>query len=148
MSNAVKVEVPLPVEIPPSVLRDLTGAKVLGIRDVTEEEEYINRYSLGGGCVLVLELNTGDRLEVFYPFLTPDPDPAFLVRLDEAPAAAQELDTLVMSHFRATPRTLSLANVKQVLAHFKVARFANFTHEQALEGKAMVEKMLEASEAE
>jgi hypothetical protein len=71
---------------------------------------------------------------------------------DEAPAEEAEteftpkdLHTLIMSHVNATPRTLSVANAKQVLAHFKVARAQDLTNEQALEGKALVEKMVAAA---
>jgi hypothetical protein len=73
---------------------------------------------------------------------------------DEAPAeetatefGPKDLHVLMMSHVNATPRTLSVANAKQVLAHFKVARAQDLTNEQALEGKAMVEKMIEATAA-
>ncbi len=71
---------------------------------------------------------------------------------DESPEAEEteftpkSLHTLIMSHVNATPRTLSVANAKQVLAHFKVARAQDLTNEQALEGKALVEKMVKASE--
>jgi hypothetical protein len=58
----------------------------------------------------------------------------------------KDLHALIMSHVNATPRTLSVANAKQILAHFKVARAQDLTNEQALEGKAMVEKMVEAVE--
>ncbi len=58
---------------------------------------------------------------------------------------SKDLHTLIMSHVNATPRTLSVANAKQVLAHFKVARAQDLTTEQAVEGKALVEKMVEAT---
>jgi hypothetical protein len=58
----------------------------------------------------------------------------------------KDLHTLIMSHVNATPRTLSVANAKQVLAHFKVARAQDLTSEQAVEGKALVEKMVKAAE--
>ena len=71
---------------------------------------------------------------------------------DETPAEEAEgeftpkdLHILIMSHVNATPRTLSVANAKQVLAHFKVARAQDLTDEQALEGKALVEKMVAAA---
>ncbi len=72
---------------------------------------------------------------------------------DETPAAEAEeteftpkdLHTLIMSHVNATPRTLSVANAKQVLAHFKVARAQDLTNEQAVEGKVLVEKMIDAA---
>lgn len=54
----------------------------------------------------------------------------------------KDLHTLIMSHVDANPRTLSIANAKQVLAQFKVARAQDLTNEQALEGKAMVELMV------
>ncbi len=57
----------------------------------------------------------------------------------------KDLHALIMSHVNATPRTLSVANAKQVLAHFKVARAQDLTDEQAVEGKALVEKMIAAS---
>ena len=56
----------------------------------------------------------------------------------------KDLHTLIMSHVNATPRTLSVGDAKQVLAHFKVARAQDLTNEQALEGKSMVEKMVAA----
>ena len=64
---------------------------------------------------------------------------------DDAEFTPKDLHTLIMSHVNATPRTLSVANAKQVLAHFKVARAQDLTNEQALEGKAMVEKMIAAA---
>lgn len=57
----------------------------------------------------------------------------------------KDLHALIMSHVNATPRTLSVANAKQVLAHFKVARAQDLTNEQAVEGKVLVEKMIEES---
>ncbi len=66
----------------------------------------------------------------------------------DAEFAPKDLHTLIMSHVNATPRTLSVANAKQVLAHFKVARAQDLTNEQALEGKALVEKMVKASAGE
>ena len=57
----------------------------------------------------------------------------------------KDLHTLIMSHVNATPRTLSVANAKQVLAHFKVARAQDLTDEQAVEGRELVEKMDEAA---
>ena len=73
---------------------------------------------------------------------------------DETTAAAtdgdeftpKDLHTLIMSHVNATPRTLSVANAKQVLAHFKVARAQDLNNEQAVEGKVLVEKMIAAAE--
>lgn len=70
---------------------------------------------------------------------------------DETPAeeadtefTPKDLHSLIMSHVNASPRTLSVANAKQVLAHFKVARAQDLTDEQALEGKSLVEKMVKA----
>jgi len=63
----------------------------------------------------------------------------------EAEFTPKDLHTLIMSHVNATPRTLSVANAKQVLASFKVARAQDLTNEQALIGKEMVEKMVAAS---
>lgn len=54
----------------------------------------------------------------------------------------KDLHRLIMSHVNATPRTLSVANAKQVLANFKVARAQDLTDDQAVEGKALVEKMV------
>ena len=59
----------------------------------------------------------------------------------------KDLHTMIISLVNTTPRRLSVANAKQVLAYFKVARAQDLTNEQAVEGKAMVEKMLPASEA-
>jgi len=69
--------------------------------------------------------------------------------VDDAPEewSPKALHTLIMSHVNATPRTLSVANAKQVLAEFKVARAQDLTNEQAVEGKAMVEKMVAATAA-
>lgn len=64
---------------------------------------------------------------------------------DDAEFTPKDLHTLIMSHVNATPRTLSVANAKQVLAKFKVARAQDLTNEQALEGKGLVEKMVEAA---
>lgn len=64
---------------------------------------------------------------------------------EETEFTPKDLHTLIMSHVNATPRTLSVANAKQVLAHFKVARAQDLTNEQALEGKVLVEKMVEAA---
>ncbi len=64
---------------------------------------------------------------------------------DDTEFTPKDLHTLIMSHVNATPRTLSVANAKQVLANFKVARAQDLTNEQALEGKALVEKMVEAA---
>ncbi len=83
----------------------------------------------------------------------PDDDPADHGIPGEAETSAKKADTeftpkdlhsLIMSHVNGTPRTLSVANAKQVLAHFKVARAQDLTNEQALEGKALVEKMIAA----
>ena len=41
-------------------------------------------------------------------------------------------------------RRLSVASAMRVFAHFKVARAQDLTNEQALEGKAIVEKMVAA----
>ncbi len=57
----------------------------------------------------------------------------------------KDLHALIMSHVNATPRTLSVANAKQVLAHFKVARAQDLTAEQAVEGRELVEKMIAAA---
>lgn len=67
---------------------------------------------------------------------------------DDAEFTPKDLHTLIMSHVNASPRTLSVANAKQVLAHFKVARAQDLTDEQALEGKALVEKMVAAAAKE
>lgn len=67
---------------------------------------------------------------------------------EETEFTPKDLHTLIMSHVNATPRTLSVANAKQVLAHFKVARAQDLSNEQALEGKGLVEKMIAAAEAE
>lgn len=64
---------------------------------------------------------------------------------NDAEFGPKDLHTLIMLHVNATPRTLSVANAKQVLAHFKVARAQDLTDEQAVEGKALVEKMVAAS---
>ena len=64
---------------------------------------------------------------------------------DDTEFTPKDLHTLIMSHVNATPRTLSVANAKQVLAGFKVARAQDLTNEQAVEGKAMVEKMVAAA---
>jgi hypothetical protein len=66
---------------------------------------------------------------------------------DDTEFTPKDLHTLIMSHVNATPRTLSVANAKQVLANFKVARAQDLTNEQALEGKAMVGKMVAATAA-
>ena len=65
--------------------------------------------------------------------------------VEDAEFTPKDLHTLIMSHVNATPRTLSVANAKQVLAHFKVARAQDLSDEQALEGKVLVEKMVAAS---
>ena len=67
---------------------------------------------------------------------------------DDTEFTPKDLHTLIMSHVNATPRTLSVANAKQVLANFKVARAQDLTNEQAVEGKALVEKMVEAAAAQ
>ncbi len=67
---------------------------------------------------------------------------------DDDEFTPKDLHTLIMSHVNATPRTLSVANAKQVLAHFKVARAQDLTNEQAVEGKGLVEKMVAAAEAQ
>jgi len=64
---------------------------------------------------------------------------------EEQEFSPKDLHTLIMSHVNATPRTLSVANAKAVLGNFKVARAQDLTNEQALEGKSMVEKMVEAA---
>ena len=162
-----KVEVPSPVEI------DLMGATVVDFRDVTEEEDDIHPCSSrDGGCFLIFELTTGERHDVFCPFLISVPDPADygeddgipgldpadygeddgIPGEDEAPAAEAEeteftpkdLHTMIMSHVNATPPRLSVTSAKRVFAHFKVARAQDLTNEQALEGKAIVEKMVAA----
>ena len=127
---------------------DLDGAKVVGARDIREGEDVHPCSSRDGSSFLMLELVTGDTYETYCPFLYLAMDPAVKARLDAAPApAAKDLHTLIMSHINATPRTLSVANAKQVLAHFLVARAQDLTHEQAVEGKAMVEKMVKAAAA-
>lgn len=54
----------------------------------------------------------------------------------------KDLHTMIIGLVQATPRRLSVANAKQVLAHFKVARAQDLTDEQALKGKELVEEML------
>jgi len=56
----------------------------------------------------------------------------------------RDLHTMIMG---LVPKRLSVANAKQILAHFKVARAQDLTNEQALEGRTMVEKMLAASDS-
>ena len=58
-----KVEVPLPVWI------DLTDAKVVGSRDITEAD-YCPGVIGWDGSFLILELNTGERHEVYCPHLS------------------------------------------------------------------------------
>lgn len=69
---------------------------------------------------------------------------------DDAPGETEfdpkALHTLIMSHVNASPRTLSVADAKRVLAHFKVARAQDLTMGQALEGKAMVDEMVSVAE--
>lgn len=68
--------------------------------------------------------------------------------VEEEEFSPKMLHELMTELIRATPRKLSIINAKQVLAHFKVARAGDLTQEQALEGKAMVDKMVEAFEAQ
>ena len=77
------------------------------------------------------DADTGDQREEHVP--------------DAAEFTPKDLHSLIMSHVNATPRTLSVANAKQVLAHFKVARAQDLTNEQAFEGKALVEAMIKAA---
>jgi len=86
----------------------------------------------------------------------PDDDPADhdIPGDDEVPAektetefTAKDLHTMIMSHVSATPQTLSVANGRTILAHFKVARAQDLTPEQVIKGKDMVEKMVEAQAA-
>jgi hypothetical protein len=78
----------------------------------------------------------------------PGPTPQDQDPVDGTPEefTPKDLHALIISLVQATPKRLSVANAKQILAHFKVARAQDLTNEQALEGKAMVEKMLAASE--
>ena len=139
MSDAVlkKVKVPLPVSV------DLTGALVVGTRDITEEDYIGTCLRRDGGSFLILELTTGEWIEEFCPFITHVPAD-YGEPLAPACPAAKDLHTLIMSHVNATPRRLSVFSAKRVLAHFKVARAQDLTNEQALEGKAIVEKMVAA----
>lgn len=54
----------------------------------------------------------------------------------------KDLHDLIISHVKATPRTLSVQNARSILAHFKVARAQDLTDEQAAEGKVMLEQMV------
>ena len=64
----------------------------------------------------------------------------------DEPFTPKDLHTMIIELVQATPRKLSVANAKQVLAHFKVARAQDLSNEQALEGKALVEEMLAETE--
>ena len=66
--------------------------------------------------------------------------------VEDAEFTPKDLHTMIISLVQATPRRLSVANAKQVLAKFKVARAQDLTNEQAVEGKALVEKMLAETE--
>ncbi len=66
---------------------------------------------------------------------------------DEVPEfTPKDLHTMIIELVQATPRRLSVANAKAVLAHFKVARAQDLSNEQAVEGKKMVEEMLAETE--
>jgi hypothetical protein len=66
---------------------------------------------------------------------------------DSAPAQAsfgpKELHTMINQAIK--DKKLSVANAKQVLAHFGVARAQDLTEQQAAEGRGLVEKMIAAS---
>ena len=59
----------------------------------------------------------------------------------------KDLHDLIIGHVKSEPRTLSVANARSILAHFKVVRAQDLTNDQASEGKIMVEQMVKEEAA-